>query len=379
MMATQSAKPEFDIKRKTPHILIVDDEPVNRALLRRLLEKQYDISEAKDGFEALQAIRDNAYDLVLLDIMMPRMNGLDVLAEIRETHPGTRLPVILVSALRDNKHIVQGLEAGANDYIPKPLDSGVVKARVTTQIKAKQAFDIQYHALAELERADALKNKLLSIASHDLKSPLSSVYMAESLLRHLTDPDDPTATSVLDTMKQTLDSMNSIITEFLDMAALQNGKINVDIQPLDLESVIGLVMKHYELTSREKGSVIIAEETEGYVMADYVRLQQVLSNLISNALKYSPPNSEIRIKVLAEDDASYTIQIIDEGPGIPADEHDQLFTEFGKLSPRPTSNESSTGLGLWITKQMIDMMDGEIGVICPDSGGSIFWVKLPAV
>lgn len=377
MMGIQPSFPEFDGEETPPNILIVDDEPINRVLLRRLLEKEYTVTEATDGFEALKLIHKNDYDLILLDIMMPRMNGLDVLAEIRETHPSTDLPVILVSALRDTEHVVKGIEAGANDYIPKPIDGSVVRARVMAQIKVKQAFAIQRKALAELRKADALKNKLLSIASHDLKSPLSSVYMAESLLRHLVNHDDPTASNVLDTMKQTLDNMNNIITEFLDMAALQNGKITVDILPIALEDVVYLVMSHYELPSREKGSVIIRDNVEGYVMADFVRLQQVLSNLVSNALKYSPPNSQIRINVVPGED-THTLQVIDQGPGIPDVERDMLFKEFGKLSARPTGEEGSTGLGLWIVKQMVDMMHGEVGVTCPESGGSIFWVTLPS-
>ena len=139
MMGIQPSFPEFDGEETPPNILIVDDEPINRVLLRRLLEKEYTVTEATDGFEALKLIHKNDYDLILLDIMMPRMNGLDVLAEIRETHPSTDLPVILVSALRDTEHVVKGIEAGANDYIPKPIDGSVVRARVMAQIKVKQA------------------------------------------------------------------------------------------------------------------------------------------------------------------------------------------------------------------------------------------------
>ncbi len=378
MMGIQPTIPEFDIDDAPPKILIVDDEPINRKLLGRLLEKTYNITEAADGFEALELVRNHHFDLILLDIMMPRMNGLDVLAEIRTTHSSTDLPVILVSALRDNHHIVKGIEAGANDYIPKPIDNGVVRARVMAQIKAKQAFDIQRKAFAELEEANTLKNRLLSIASHDLKSPLSSVYMAESLLRYVVDTEDPTATSILDTMKATLDHMNTIINEFLDMAALQAGKIKIDLQPLDLEDVIYIVASHYELTAEEKESAIVLDNIKGYVTADLERLQQVLGNLVSNALKYSPPNSTVTINVVADAD-NYTLQVIDQGPGIPVDERDQLFSEFSKLSPRPTAEESSTGLGLWIAKQMVELMHGEIGATFPETGGSIFWVTLPSV
>lgn len=372
----QPPMPSILAQDRPAHILIVDDEPINRALLKRLLEKDYEITEAGDGFKALELIREGDFDLILLDIMMPRMNGLDMLAELREDYPSTELPVILVSALRDSSNIVSGLEAGANDYIPKPIDSGVVKARVFTQLQVKYAFDVQRRAFQESQQANALKNKLLSIASHDLKSPLSSVFMAESLLRQLTDPNDPTAVNVLDTMKQTLTMMNSIISEFLDMAALQSGEIVIDLQPVDIEDVLLEVLTYYEIALQDKGSVITALNIEGYVMADRTRLQQVLNNLVSNALKYSPPNAEITIDVIMVGE-DIVIEITDEGPGIPEDEHHLLFMEFSKLSPRPTGDESSSGLGLWIVKQMVDLMKGEVGVYCPETGGSVFWVKLP--
>lgn len=359
------------------HILIVDDEPINRALLKRLLQREYSIMEAGDGFQALELIRQHNFDLILLDIMMPRMNGLDVLAELREDYPSNELPVILISALRDNSNIVEGLEAGANDYIPKPIDSGVVKARIFTQLQVKYAFDVQRRAFQESQQANMLKNRLLSIASHDLKSPLSSVFMAESLLRQLTDPSDPTAVNVLDTMHQTLTMMNGIITEFLDMAALQSGEIKIDIEPVDFEDVLFEVLSYYELASREKDSVLMAENLSGYVMADRTRLQQIVSNLVSNALKYSPPQSEIRVNVLPDGEGYLVLEVADQGPGIPEEERHMLFMEFSKLSPRPTADESSTGLGLWIVKQMVERMAGEVGVYCPDSGGSVFWVKLP--
>jgi len=371
-----SALQDIQFGGQQPHVLVVDDEDFNRRLIHRILSQFCKITEADSGLTALDCLQEQDFDLVVLDIMMPGMHGIDVLAEIRKHSSSHELPVILVSALTENDDVVRGLKTGANDYIPKPIDAEIVQARVITQLQLKAAFDIQKRAYIELKKADVLKFKLLSIASHDLKSPLSNIFMAETLLRQLTDSNDETIVSVLDTVKMTVKSMNNIIVEFLDMAALQSGKIDILIEEVDLKSVMDSVVQQYAIQATEKGSQIEVLETSGVALADKKRLEQVLSNLVSNALKYSPPNSQITLNTVT-DEGSIFIEVIDEGPGIPADEIDLLFTEFGKLSPRPTAQESSTGLGLWIVKQMVEAMDGQVGVNCPDVGGSIFWVRLP--
>jgi len=149
------------------------------------------------------------------------------------------------------------------------------------------------------------------------------------------------------------------------------------LEAVDLHTVVDDVLNQYSLPSQEKGSIIYPPEANAIVHADPKRLKQMLSNLVSNALKYSPPNSEIKLNILNNDE-HVVIEVIDQGPGIPDAERDQLFTEFGKLSTRPTGEESSTGLGLWIVKQMTERMNGQVGVYCPDTGGSVFWIELPA-
>lgn len=376
MRIAQSSIEDSQLEERTPHILVVDDEEFNRRLIRRIVSQYCEITEADNGQTALELIQEHEFDLIVLDIMMPGMHGLEVLAELRKHASSTDLPVILVSALTENDDIVQGLQTGANDYIPKPIDTEIVQARVLTQLQLKAAFDIQKRAYVELKKADVLKFKLLSIASHDLKSPLSNISMAEVLLRQLMDTDNPTILSVLDTVKMTVNSMNNLIVEFLDMAALQSGKIDIVVDNVDLNLVIDGVVKQYAILAEEKGSTITMQDVSGIALADKKRLAQILSNLVSNALKYSPPNSQITLNTIQDDDST-VIQVIDQGPGIPVNERDLLFTEFGKLSPRPTGEESSTGLGLWIVKQMVEAMNGQVGVECPDDGGSIFWVRLP--
>ena len=191
-------------------ILIVDDEVVNRTLLTRILKNQHDLRDADNAHAAFSILESEPIDLVLLDIMMPRMSGLEALEIMRKTPGMMQVPVILISALSQTGDIVSGLQLGANDYITKPIDVEVVLARVDTQLKLKRMMDLQKHAIAELEAAQHLKDHLLRIASHDLKSPLMNIHLVEMLLRDSL-VDDPNSSDLLDMLQNTVYNMNGII------------------------------------------------------------------------------------------------------------------------------------------------------------------------
>lgn len=358
----------------SPHILVVDDEPDNRRLLNRILARTAKITEAGDGHSALDLLARDTFDLVLLDIMMPDMTGLQVLEIIRGQPATVDLPVVLISALSDTDDIVRGLQLQANDYISKPIDIDVVMARVDTQLKLKQTSDLQKQAIAELEAAQQLKDKLLRIASHDLRSPLSNVSMVHSLLREYV-KDQPDAMEILDTLQVTVQKMKGIIEEFLDVSKFQTTGIEVRLMPVELSEIVTAVAAQYSRMAFDKNIAIQIGDLPGLVLADHARLEQALNNLVTNAIKYSPRDTVISLWSEICGDR-VRINVADQGPGIPAGERDRLFKEFSKLSPRPTAGESSSGLGLWIVKQMVNLQGGEVGVDCPSEGGSIFWIEL---
>jgi len=358
-----------------PLILAVDDERSNLALLERLLQSRYRIITAPNGFQALDLLAENAVDLVLLDIMMPQMTGLQTLEKIRANPQTTKTPVILISALSDSEDISRGLELGANDYLAKPIDIDVALARVKTQVTLKQHQDERESLIAELQAAQELKDRFLQIASHDLKGPLMNMRMVMSLLKPSMG-DIADGETILGLANQSLDLMHSLIKDFLDTAAMQNGALELRLDNLPLESFISKVVAEHEQNAERKNIGLEVRNIEGTVRADVKRFHQVVGNLVSNAIKYSPSDTTVRLWTEC-DDSTVSIFIADEGPGIPAAEQGKLFTQFGKLSPRPTGNESSTGLGLWIVKQLVNLQGGEVGLISPPEGGSTFWVRMP--
>lgn len=348
---------------------------MNIMLLERLFARDYEVITASNGREALELLQKKAFDCLLLDIMMPGISGLQVLEKLRADPLTADLPVILVSALADRQDVVRGLKMGANDYVPKPIEMDVLSARVQTQIMLKQLQDQRKLAIAELERAQELKDQLLRIASHDLKSPLANIGMIRFLLRDAL-ADNPSALEFVDMLDNVSEHMLAVIRDFLDTAAIQSGELDLVPEVLPVSDLIYEVCEQYRLAALRKQITLDIPPVEGEIHADHMRTVQALDNLVSNGIKYSPMNSVVTVTAQPVDDM-VRFSVTDAGPGIPDAERSRLFTQFGRLSTRPTGGESSTGLGLWIVKHLVTIQGGNVGVETTPGGGSTFWMELP--
>lgn len=360
-----------------PRILVVDDDPANRKLLHRIFREDYEVIAAEGGQQALELLDREPFHLVLLDVMMPVITGFDVLAILRERAQLDDLPVIMISARADNTDIVQGFRLGARDYITKPINVDVARARVQTQIALKLLADEHKRTIDQLRLTQAMQDNFYRIVSHDLRGPLTNLRMAQFVLRDLIG-EQPEAMSILDNVDLMIDEMNDMIRVFLDALAARPGQIATEIGIIPVADVLQNVSEQYALTAASKAISLHVAPTDQKVRADGRLLSQILGNLISNAIKYSPVGSKTKVYV-ERSGASARIAVADEGPGIPIEERGALFQMFSKLSPRPTGSETSTGLGLWVVRQLAEAQGGCVGVDFPDSGGSVFWVELPAV
>ena len=359
-------------------ILIVEDEPATRELLQILLTRQYLVFCATNGGEAVKILQEQAFDLVLLDIMMPIMDGLHVLQFIRSNSATKNIPVIMISAMIESEHVVQGLKLGANDYITKPMDLSVVMARVNTQLTIKRLMDERQKTIEELNTTQEMRSRLFHIAKHDLKNPLTNIRMIEYLLREQLSDSDPETIDLLDSISKSIDTMKNVLDNFLSVATLKDGEMELKIETIAVDQIIWDIVRQFGATAGNKDISLEVGNLDGYFYADSSHLTQVLNNLVSNAIKYSPTESTIAINS-KKIDQYIRICIADQGPGIPEKERHLLFNEFSQLSPRPTGEESSTGLGLWIVKHLTTAMSGVAGADFPKEGGSIFWVQFPAV
>lgn len=366
-----------EITNQKPRILVADDEKFNLILLSRILDSDYEVDMVVNGQEVLDSLAVNDYDAVLLDIMMPVMGGLICLEKIREMVNFASLPVILVSALSDKESIVRGIEFGANDYISKPLDAKVVKARLNTQVALKRLMDERNAAIASLQQANDMKAHMMQIASHDLKNPLHNLGMTMSLLSGVAN-DDIEKELLLGIAKDNINTMMNIINEFLTGQDNTDG-ISATLEELAVTDLIVATIKQNEIAAQHKNIEIITDyQADVLILADERRLSQVMNNIISNAIKYSPKNSHVTIRT-SHNKETWRLEVQDSGTGIPESERQYLFQAFSKnqISTEPTDGESSTGLGLWIASEMMRVQNGTIGMDSPASGGCCFWIELP--
>ena len=180
--------------------MIVDDDDTINFLLQRILEAEYRVTTANNGAQALTTLSDDDFDLVITDIRMPHLDGLQLLQSIRDNPATADLPVVMLSAIADNKDVVHGLEMGANDYIAKPFDRRIVLARVHTQVELKRLIDTQKQANTELRQTQVMRDRFFNMASHDLKSPMNQIRLAQFLLRE-TISENPETDKLLDNIE----------------------------------------------------------------------------------------------------------------------------------------------------------------------------------
>lgn len=358
-----------------PLVLVVDDDPTNLTILEHLFRREYVVMRANNGFDALQLLQEHDFDLLVLDIMMPQMSGLEVVHKLRSDPKTQDLPVILLSARVGESDVVEGLAMGANDFVAKPFRLSELQARAATQIMLKRLQDERKQTINELQSAHEMKDRFFRIASHDLKGPISNIKMTSYLMRRQQAENDDLG-DMLDTIDMNLTRMQNVIEEFLDTAALQAGRIDIRLSAVPVQQVINELVKLYSASALKKDITLETDTSTSIVCADEARFTQALGNLVSNAIKYSSVGG--RVKLYCEQHGDMIrICVADDGPGIVEEERNRLFTQFGKLSARPTGGESSTGLGLWIAKHLTVLQQGEIGVETGADSGSIFWVAMP--
>ncbi len=359
-----------------PSLLLVSDDPASLADLTRALERRYRLQTSPFA-SALSQIGQGSVQVVLVHTA-DFTAGLALLASIRRQRRSAELPVILLAGEAAGADVAHALRQGANEVLTAPLDTEVAQARIERQLAIGRELDERQAAINALQAANDQKDQFLRIAVHDLKTPLNTIRLAQYFLRG-TIGDDPSALDALDAIEETVLWMNALIEDYLDAARLRSGRAELHIEPVLVDEIVWNVVNQYALAAERKNIILQAdlpEAAEAAVLADARRLLQIIANLVSNAIKYSPPGSTVTIT--AETRGSRVrISVADQGPGIPPEERSQLFTAFGQLSPQPTGGESSTGLGLWIVKELAEIQRAQVGVICPPDGGSIFWVEFP--
>lgn len=469
-------------------LLIVDDNEMNRDMLsRRLKRRGYETLVAEGGREALQILHRLNVDLVLLDIMMPEMSGIEVLRVIRETQTMADLPVIMVSAKDQSKDIVEALELGANDYVTKPVDFPVALARIRTQMLRKRAeealrksesknramlraipdalfrlkrdgtlldfkgndsfavpmsasaigkkiemmlpddigipisqtvsetlqqeavqvieletaqdgqeFDFEIRVvvsgtdevlvlirdITERKKVERLRNEFISILSHDLRSSLTSIRGALSLIELRTAGELPGHVNALvNIAHKNSDRLVRLINDLLDLERMESGKMELQQQEVQLKPLILQTIESCSATQQDKQRIRFVLEEDSHdatVLADSDRIAQVVTSLLVNAARFSPEDGLVQVHIIQPEEGLVRVSVTDSGPTIPEAFRNRIFQKVSHAGAGVEGQQDDeTGLGLSLSKVIIEKLNGRIGFSAREEGGNTFFFELP--
>lgn len=360
-------------------ILVVDDDPLTRRSLRAMLERgYYKVETAQDGAEALELLPTFKPDLVLLDIQMPGIDGLEVCRQIRDMPKGELLPIIFLTADERPDIHSQAFQVKGDDFLRKPVLQGelIVRIRSLMRLKRLQA-EIQEERdnLLDLQQQ---REQLFEFIVHDLKNPLSAIQMGLELLD---DRDDNTPTSKvqLRRLRDTAHTMGRMIQNILDIGCAEQVGLELHKTQIPLSSWIPRVLKEVEAQAqRRRHELVWVCPADLELVADQEFLRRLLLNLLDNALKYSPSGSCTRIEARTTEGA-VRLEVRDQGQGIPAHMRQQVFAKFVRLDASGSNTRSSSGLGLAFCQLVAEAHEGRIWVEENPPMGSVFVLELPIV
>jgi len=353
------------------NILIVDDIPANLQFLNLLLAKRgYQARPAINGRVALKIAQKTLPDLILLDIQMPGMDGYEVCKRLKADDKTGEIPVIFISALSEVLDKVKAFSVGGVDYITKPFQEEEVLARIKTHLM----LQTQKKQLIQLDQE---KNEFLGMAAHDLKNPLSAIKgYSEEIEEYCHEMTTEEIVELSGLIKNSSTKMFTLITNLLDVNQIESGKIKLDLVNVDILPIVESVVRDYTKTAKEK-EINLHFSSEGsnfHVYVDVNLVGQILDNIISNAVKYSPLGKNVYINLIANEN-KIRCEVKDEGYGLSADDLGKLFGKFNRLSTKPTGGEHSTGLGLFIVKKLVEAMNAKIWCESELGKGSKFMVE----
>lgn len=366
---------------KTPRILIIDDDPrIQDTIEAQLYPEGYELCFKSSGVDAIRELDQLQPDVILLDLMMPGMNGFDVCSHIKHTKDFRHVPVIMVTALDDVDYLVTGLETGADEFISKPVNGAELRARVRSMLRIKDHYD-------ELGQAIQIRDLISRMIVHDMRNPLSAILLNAQIIQRKQELPPEDISQIVQIQNEAM-RLGKLFDDMLVLSRMHQGQIILQPQMTDLATLIMEQDKNFQSAASNHDIRLFVQLEDGLpaTMMDTPLIERMVETLLTNAIKFAPPQSDVKVLLtqvteaptatVADERSFFRLQVIDEGPEIPIDIFDNIFKhlEQNKFqnSPRP-----ATELGLAFCKMVTVAHGGTIYVTHNSPTGLIFTVELP--
>jgi two-component system, sensor histidine kinase and response regulator len=388
LYSPQAASGQVAMKNRRQCLLIVDDEPRNVRLLEGMLYSEpYELLTAHTGPEALDIIQQDPPDLVLLDVMMPGMNGFEVCKHIKSDPEHRMIPVVMVTALSDVSDRIEAMQAGADDFLTKPIDAAELIVRVRSLVRIRELY-------AEVERVTAQRLRVMAGIAHDIKSPLNALMLSMELLAEKL-PQDAQLSALWANINTCVEHIRMLGNDIMQYYQMEAGQFQLNYAHCELSFVIDSVMAVASPIANEKGINLTVESVPQLGLdMDQGAITQVLLNLLTNAVKYTNPGGDVKLRVYDLSCGDYTLpphhyppvlalpttgivaEITDTGRGISAEDFGRIFNEFDRIKSDEHDVEG-VGLGLAVSQRLVRLHGGEIWFTSAPGQGSTFSFFLP--
>lgn len=353
-------------KTKPTKILVVDDDPTNFDVIEALLfHEKYTLDYTSSSTKVIERLKKTAFDLLLVDVMMPELDGIELCRQIK-LHPKYKwIPIIMVTALDGKQDLARCLDAGADDFISKPISGVELRARVRSLLRIKAQQD-------QIQSILALRAEMTNAIIHDLRNPITAILLATSSLQEM--DLSPSIRKKCDRIQSATIRLNNLVEDILILSKLEAGKLTLQPGLIQVPELLNLVIKDMQIIASAKSIELVHTCPDAMILwGDANLLRRAIENLVANAIKFSPPRSAVQ--VIAEQNAGIIIRVSDQGVGIPSEKRQTIWERYesGDISATVTS----IGLGLSFCKLVVEAHQGRIEITDNSPSGSIFTVYLP--
>ncbi|MCO4783102.1 MAG: response regulator [Candidatus Cloacimonetes bacterium] len=351
--------------KRTSKILVADDSATLRQRICEFMKLEgFETIEASNGEEAVELAFEHRPDLILLDVVMPKISGIDVCKQLKRSGEFQQTPILMLTVKTSAYDVSEAFKAGANDYIRKPFGAEELLLRIRVHLQTKSL-------VTELERLNSIKNDFIGMASHDIRTPLTNILGLTIYLKNLLKDKSEDIDFALDNIETEGDRIIQMVDTMLDLSVIQSGKFTLIKQPTLLSSFLDEAFKRSSRLGERKQIIfeLKNDSKRDEIYIDPYRAHQIMDNLVSNAIKYSPENTTVKIFV-KDSDENLEISVVDQGIGISQENIDKIFAPFFRDTTTETYEVKGVGLGLAIVKKIVDEYDGSVSIENLDEGGT---------